>query len=303
ARAAVPAGRRREVPGRRPLAVHSFSSLVVGSEPGANAHDVRDPALRDDAPGEGIFGFARGADAGQCLHTVLEQVDLAEVDAPATREVVSNVLTRHGLDAADAHPAPIDPIEAVLDNLRDLAAARAGADGPDLATLCAGRRCVEWKFTLPIGAPDPTALATRFDTHGGAVATGYVDRLRALPARRLGGFLTGFADLIAEHDGRYWVVDWKSNHLGNQVDDYGDAALRDAMHHHDYVLQYHLYVLAWHRHLTARLPDYDYDRHFGGVCYAFLRGACPGETSGMFHDRPPRALIEALDGWAREGVR
>ena len=59
-------------------------------------------------------------------------------------------------------------------------------------------------------------------------------------------------------------------------------------------------MLAWHRHLQVRLPDYDYDRHFAGVCYAFLRGALPGSDNGMFYDRPPRALVEAMDRWARE---
>ena len=58
-------------------------------------------------------------------------------------------------------------------------------------------------------------------------------------------------------------------------------------------------MLAWHRHLTVRLADYDYDRHFGGVCYAFLRGARPDSNNGMFFDRPPRALVEAMDSWAR----
>lgn len=301
--ATVPAGRRREVPARRPLAVHSFSSLVAGSEPGAHAHEVRDPSLRSDEPGDGIFGFARGAEAGQCLHTILENVDLGDLGSEASRDVVERTLTHHGLADADVHPGDLDPTAAVLQNLRDLAAARTTADGPTIAELCAGRSLVEWKFTLPIGVPDPQKLAARFAEHGDELARGYAERLRALAPRALRGFLTGFADLIAEHDGRYWVVDWKSNHLGNEVADYGDDAVLEAMQHHDYVLQYHLYVLAWHRHLQTRLPGYDYDQHFGGVSYAFLRGAQPGETSGMFYDRPPRALVEALDAWAREGTQ
>ncbi len=71
-----------------------------------------------------------------------------------------------------------------------------------------------------------------------------------------------------------------------------------SMHAHDYVLQYHLYVLALHRQLRRRLPDYDYDRHIGGACYAFVRGALPGSSNGMFFDLPPRGLIEAMDSWA-----
>jgi len=65
---------------------------------------------------------------------------------------------------------------------------------------------------------------------------------------------------------------------------------------HHYFLQYHLYVVALHRYLSARLPDYDYDRHFGGVYYLFLRGMSPAHAPGcgVFRDRPARELVEAL---------
>ena len=134
--------------------------------------------------------------------------------------------------------------------------------------------------------------------------------VRAIPAacRDLGtetlrGFLTGFVDLVAEHDGRYWVLDWKSNHLGDTLEDYHDEALHAAMVHHDYVLQYHLYVLALHRHLRSRLPDYAPERHLGGVCYVFLRGAAQGRTTGMFHDTVPARTVLALDHWLGGGDR
>lgn len=306
--------RPRPLPWRRPLVVHSFSSLVAGSDPGGHAQDVRDPASPDTSgaehprtaataaeqavTGTGIFGFARGAEAGLCLHTVLETVDLAALDTATTRDRIAAILTQHGLLDPDAHPGMIEPVDVVLQNLRDLSAAHVHEGGPRLLDVCCGRRIAEWKFTIPVTRPDLRALARHFANSGHAPAADYAKRLRHLAPQHFAGFLTGFADLIAEHDGRYWVVDWKSNHLGNAASDYDPAALRHAMHGHDYVLQYHLYVLAWHRHLRSRLPGYDYDRHFGGVSYAFLRGAVPGETSGMFYDRPPRALIEAMDAWA-----
>ena len=112
------------------------------------------------------------------------------------------------------------------------------------------------------------------------------------------GFLVGFVDLVAEHDGRYWVLDWKSNHLGNRLEDYHPGALHAAMQDHDYVLQYHLYVLALHRQLRSRLPDYDYERCMGGVGYVFLRGLVPGSSRGVFYDRVPFALVTAMDQWA-----
>ena len=76
------------------------------------------------------------------------------------------------------------------------------------------------------------------------------------------------------------------------------------MAHHHYFLQYHLYVVAVHRYLEARLPGYDYDAHFGGVFYLFVRGMAPGrgENAGVFTDRPSRALVLALSAlFAGEG--
>lgn len=293
--------RRRQ--SRRPMVVHSFSSLVAGSEPGSNAHEVRDPANADPEAGTGIFGFARGAAAGQCLHAILEQVDLHDLAAPSAQALVQKLLLQHDLLEPNNHPGDIEPVAVVLDNLRNLAFACVYPDGPTVQDICGGQRIVEWKFTLPIVQPDLRALADCFEASTCTIARDYADRLRQLTPQHFAGFLTGFADLISEADGRYWIVDWKSNHLGHQPSDYDDDSMMHAMHSHDYILQYHLYVLAWHRQLLVRLPGYDYDEHFAGVSYAFLRGAMPNETSGMFYARPPRALVDAMHAWAAGGSR
>ncbi len=107
---------------------------------------------------------------------------------------------------------------------------------------------------------------------------------------QLEGMLIGFMDLVLQHAGRYYVLDYKSNRL----DAYSAGYLSAAILAHRYDVQYTLYTLALHRLLKSRLPGYDYDRHVGGAIYLFLRGIDqPG--SGVFVDRPPRALIEALD--------
>src|SRR5690606_33990616 len=121
---------------------------------------------------------------------------------------------------------------------------------------------------------------------------------------RWSGFLRGFIDLVFEHGGRYYLLDWKSNHLGDTVRHYAAGALATAMRRHAYPLQASLYTLALHRWLRRRLPAYDYDRDFGGVFYVFLRGAglrVPGgdasgaEEAGVHASRPSRALIDRLD--------
>ena len=101
-----------------------------------------------------------------------------------------------------------------------------------------------------------------------------------------------------EHEGRFYVADYKSNHLGNELAHYAPARLGASIAEHRYDLQYALYTVALARLLRARLGDtYDYDTHVGGVYYLYLRGmrAAAGPAHGVFHARPPRALVEALD--------
>jgi exodeoxyribonuclease V beta subunit len=101
---------------------------------------------------------------------------------------------------------------------------------------------------------------------------------------------------VLEHEGRFWVVDYKSNHLGAHAEDYAPPALAAEMTRHHYVLQYHLYAVALHLYLTQRRSGYDYDRDVAGVLYLFVRGMSPRHPlgTGVFQDRPSRALIEHL---------
>ncbi|MDE1169202.1 MAG: exodeoxyribonuclease V subunit beta [Pseudomonas sp.] len=110
----------------------------------------------------------------------------------------------------------------------------------------------------------------------------------------LNGMFKGFIDLCFEHDGRYYVADYKSNWLGGDDSAYTDAAMTSAILDHRYDLQYVLYLLALHRQLKARLPDYDYDQHVGGALFIFLRGTASA-SQGLYYTRPPRELIEQLD--------
>ena len=97
------------------------------------------------------------------------------------------------------------------------------------------------------------------------------------------------------------MLDYKSNWLGNRLDDYRLAGISKAMRDHRYPLQYLLYLVALSRYLAGRLPGYDYDQHLGGAFYLFLRGIDPpaGMDRGVYFDRPSRACIEALDGCFR----
>jgi exodeoxyribonuclease V beta subunit len=116
-----------------------------------------------------------------------------------------------------------------------------------------------------------------------------------VPERPLRGLMMGFADLVFEHGGRYWVLDYKSNALGPDDSAYSSAALESALLQHRYDLQAALYLLALHRLLRARLGTaYDPEQHMGGALYLFARGiAAPGH--GCLHLRADPGLLDALD--------
>ena len=115
-----------------------------------------------------------------------------------------------------------------------------------------------------------------------------------LQPERLNGMFKGFIDLVVEHAGCYYVIDYKSNWLGVDQSDYSVEAMNACVLSHRYDLQYVFYVLALHRLLKLRIADYDYDRHIGGAVYMFLRGA-QNASQGLHQARPPRQLIETLD--------
>ncbi|MFC0710915.1 exodeoxyribonuclease V subunit beta [Azorhizophilus paspali] len=116
----------------------------------------------------------------------------------------------------------------------------------------------------------------------------------ALAKDRLNGMFKGFIDLAFEHNGRYYLLDYKSNWLGEDDAAYSAEAMAASAASHRYDLQSVLYLLALHRQLRARLPGYDYDAHLGGALCLFLRGS-RAAGQGIHRVRPPRELIETLD--------
>jgi len=112
-----------------------------------------------------------------------------------------------------------------------------------------------------------------------------------LDSKLMCGYLTGFIDLICEYKGLYYVMDYKTNSLP----DYQEETLTLAMREHNYGLQYWIYTVVLHRYLQNRLPGYDYETHFGGVRYLFVRGMQPESAmSGVYQDRPDLVRVEAL---------
>ena len=112
------------------------------------------------------------------------------------------------------------------------------------------------------------------------------------------GVLNGLIDLVFEHGGRYYIVDWKTNWLGETDADYAPERIARAMGDNMYVLQSYLYAAALLKMFRAR--GLDYRTHFGGVYYLFLRGLGSG-ANGIWHDVPPEACLNALLGLFEKG--
>lgn len=297
--------------------IASFTSL---SRPLAGATAVRDvddpnedagvapggegPApLPRDLPREDFRAFPAGREAGIVLHALFEH-SAFNATADALRPVVVQRLHEAGL--LQAPPESDLRVNAVVDMMQRTLGTPVPLDAWGIPSFAlrdvrAERARHEWQFLLPMGEQDAVVtrelLAAAFAQHAAGPVAGYAEALRALGPTQLHGYLTGFVDLLFEHDGRWWVVDWKSNQLGTSPAAYTADALTAVMVDHHYVLQYHLYLTAAYRFLQHRMPDFDYDRHMGGAAYAFLRGFGAfnsAEAQGWYVDRPPRALIEAL---------
>ncbi|MFM5844863.1 exodeoxyribonuclease V subunit beta [Aeromonas sanarellii] len=266
--------------GKGVLANPGFDDEVV-TEAAATVQD-------EEAPAPSIFTFPKGARPGTLLHSLFETIDFQIAKGEPLAQHIAALLAQEGFDEGWA-PVLQQQVEAVLDTPLETGL----GDPVRLRDLAPERKQVELEFFLPMGrvtAPALTALCQRHDplSRGG----------KPLGFATVQGMLKGFIDLVFEWQGRWYLLDYKSNHLGMSPADYGRPALESAMVEHRYDLQYQLYSLALHRLLALRLPGYDFDRHFGGVFYLFLRGMPQG---GVFHARPSRELVLGLDRLFREG--
>jgi exodeoxyribonuclease V beta subunit len=237
-----------------------------------------------------IHAFERGAEAGTFLHDLLEWIaeeGFASVaaDPVRLRDTVARRCERRGWEAS---------IDLLTDWLQVLL--RTSLPLPDGGSFALGsladpsRYRAELEFLFEARRVDTLALdrIVREHTLDGAPRP-------ALTADRVNGMLKGFIDLIVEHEGRWYVADYKSNWLGTDELAYTPAAMRRSILDSRYELQYALYLLALHRQLRARLGDaYDYDTHVGGAIYIYLRGV-DGHGHGVHVERPTRAMIDALD--------
>ena len=196
-------------------------------------------------------------------------------------------LREHGLAEPDFTETIFEMLGQVMESPLD-----EKVPGLTLAKIPATRRLHELEFYFPLQKITPAPLEKLLRKFSFA-AGGEPEGFSFAPAR---GMLKGFIDLVFEFGGRYYLVDWKSNLLGSRIEDYGAAAMAEEIRRRHYYFQYLLYTVALDRYLRHRLPDYDYERHFGGVYYLFLRGMDPARPGfGIFRDRPAEKFVRESD--------
>lgn len=109
------------------------------------------------------------------------------------------------------------------------------------------------------------------------------------------GLLNGLIDLFFEYEGKYYILDWKSNYLGDDLAYYEADQMTEAMNEGNYHLQYYIYTLAVKKYLEQRLPNFNYDRDFGGAIYVYLRGARASENTGVYTHKPTLEELKRLE--------
>ena len=268
------------------LASHSLGKtlLSVGdTEIEEPNHSVIAPEFQKNP--EGVFALPASSLTGNCLHEILESFDFSE----AAGDSLNLALIQERLEAY-GFSVYLNAVTEMLDRLRIIPLKNDRNEEVILSEIKKNLQLTEMEFYFPtrkFADGQPLINVIRRSTTGGFSLEDH---------SKIGSYLKGFIDLIFKgNDGRFYIVDWKSNRLGFSPEDYRSEAMQAKIEEQSYDLQYHLYTVALDKYLRLRIADYDYDTHFGGVWYLFLRGIhsdYPG--CGTYYVRPEKVIIEQM---------
>ncbi len=284
--------------------ISSYSSLVSRISYAAELPDYDPPAVT--LPAEPIISptpeplstpdhiraFPRGNKAGIFFHKIFELIDFQDLSLANTRLIVGEKLLEFGFES-EWQSAILDMIQKVLKLPLD-------PQQPDftLSKISPQQRLNELEFYFPLKSISSQKLKNVFERFTGKkLSQTWPEQIGRLNFAPLRGFMKGFMDLVFQYDQRFYLIDWKSNFLGDEIEDYDPARLQTAMEQEFYPLQYMIYTVALNQYLKRRLTGYRYERHFGGVFYIFLRGVDPamGPDYGIYRDRPDVELVNELE--------
>jgi exodeoxyribonuclease V beta subunit len=283
--------------------ISSFSHLISQRPPDEElpdrdtTHDFYTSTTENDLDlkdHRDIFSFPKGTRAGLFFHDLFEHLDFTDGGSEKTLRLVLDKLSAYGFESQWQQPirSMIDHVLSVPLSIENITLT--------LSSVQSGHRINEMEFYFPIKPLSPNGLKKVFSDYGGIdLLADFPERLGKLSFSLIKGFMKGYIDMVFYKQDRFWLVDWKSNLLGRNIEDYGKDALNHTMRREFYILQYHLYLLALVQHLKLRIPGFCYEKHFGGVFYIFLRGVDSekGMTYGIYKDLPDKKLVEALGKW------
>ena len=237
--------------------------------------------------------FPRGAEAGSLLHAVFEAIDFSEPaswDGPIA-DAVARYASLSGFETSRLSSAVLAAI--LRRTIENVLGADLDGAGLRLREVPVSERLSELGFHFPVAWMDVARLS-RTLAEVGLPAEG-------LSCESFSGYMRGAIDCVVRREGRYCLLDWKSNFLGWRPEDYGAAALERAMQEEGYHLQAAIYAVALHRYLRMRLPRYNPNRDFGGLIYLYVRGIRPdgddeqGRPTGVWFRRLSGSQLELLD--------
>ena len=259
------------------------------------------------------FTFVRGANAGTFLHEIFEKIDfnnksqwsqvidraVSSYQLPliySSTEQQSRLLQSKqsaGSALADTQSIDTSKHHALLDWVEEVLQSPLLASSQSLRSLDASQRFAELEFNMGLSehfkAQDISRLFQQYlpnetDKHVTLIAQNKTHLYR---------YLRGEIDLVYEHAGKYYVVDYKSNYLGNSLSDYNENTLKKAMSKAGYWLQAAIYQVALHRFLSMRVSDYEgnEDKYLGAVEYVFLRGVYDPDSQAATDDLPETNIL------------
>ncbi len=236
-----------------------------------------------------IHNFLKGAKTGDLLHAILENLDFTQKQTVS--DLVNQCFEQHQFGYFEYKNIVAQQIETLIET-----PLQADFTEFPLNAISPKNKIPELEFVYPVDNGFMDRLTDALEQYGSdRFPASWIERLKSSPLFDLQAMLRGFIDLIVEHEGKLYIIDWKSNYLGPTAASYTQEALSDAMEHHDYFLQYCIYIVALKRFIETRFPHSHFDDLFGGVFYIFIRGIQTSEQSGIYFDRPNAQLIEALD--------
>jgi exodeoxyribonuclease V beta subunit len=237
--------------------------------------------LHEDEYNKFVFHqLAKGEKTGNLLHAILETINYSNSDR--WNSIIETAISRFA-------PGQRLLYEKMLpEMIRQILQANIQLAGSSfkLADVTFNKRIHEFEFDFPVASFSTDELNDFSDENM---------QVNVKSLGKLEGIMNGKIDLFFEHDGKYFILDWKSNFLGDALEDYSAAGVANAMNENNYHLQYLIYTVAVKKYLESRLPGFDYERDFGGVIYIFMRGVRKNLDKGMFVVKPASKKIALLE--------